>query len=95
MRGGWTYIMTNKPCGVLYVGVTSRLHARIEQHKRGKGSEFCRRYNLHTLVLAERHERIEDAIAREKAMKAWKREWKIRLIEEQNPEWRDLFSLLA
>lgn len=87
--------MTNKPCGVLYVGVTSSLHARVEQHKRGEGSEFCRRYNLHTLVLAERHERIEDAIAREKAMKAWKREWKIRLIEEQNPEWRDLFSLLA
>ena len=95
MRGGWTYIMTNKPHGVLYIGVTNSLHARVEQHRQGKGSEFCRRYNLHMLVLAEQHERIEDAIAREKAMKAWKREWKIRLIEEQNPEWRDLFDFLA
>ncbi|MEK7342532.1 MAG: GIY-YIG nuclease family protein [Pseudomonadota bacterium] len=95
MRGGWTYIMTNKPRGVLYIGVTNALHARVDQHRRGVGSAFCRQHNLHRLVLAERHEDIREAIAREKALKAWKREWKIRLIEEANPEWRDLFDLGA
>ncbi|MDR7154005.1 putative GIY-YIG superfamily endonuclease [Sphingobium xenophagum] len=69
MRGGWTYIMTNKPRGVLYVGVTSSLHARVDQHRRGGGSDFCRLFNLHRLVLAERHDHITDAIAREKATK--------------------------
>ncbi|MDT7535564.1 GIY-YIG nuclease family protein [Sphingobium sp. SA2] len=93
MRGGWTYIMTNKPRGVLYVGVTSSLHARVDQHRRGVGSDFRRQYNLHRLVLVERHDHITEAIAREKAIKAWKREWKIRLIEEANPEWRDMFDL--
>lgn len=87
--------MTNKPLGVLYVGITSSLAARVDQHRRGVGSDFCRKYNLHRLVLAEEHDRIEDAIAREKALKAWKRDWKIRLIEESNPGWRDLFDLMA
>lgn len=94
-QGGWTYIMTNKPHGVLYVGVTSSLAARVLQHRQGTGSEFCRKYNLHRLVLAERHNRIDDAITREKALKAWQRAWKIRLIEESNPEWRDLFDLIV
>lgn len=71
--GGWTYILTNKPCGVLYVGVTAELAARIMQHRAGTGSAFCRRYGLKRLVLADRHDRIEDAIMREKALKAWKR----------------------
>ena len=95
MRGGWTYIMTNKPRGVLYVGVTNSLHVRVDQHLRGVGSDFCRQYNLHRLVLAERHDHIAEAIAREKAIKVWKREWKIRLIEEMNPEWRDLFDFIV
>lgn len=94
-RRSWTYIMTNKPLGVLYVGITSSLAARVDQHRRGVGSDFCCKYNLHSLVLAEEHDRIEDAIAREKALKAWKRDWKIRLIEESNPGWRDLFDLIA
>jgi putative endonuclease len=94
-RGGWTYIMTNKPRGVLYIGVTSSLAVRVDQHKRGVGSEFCRKYNLHRLVLAEQHDRIDQAIAREKALKAWQRAWKIRLIEEVNPDWGDLFELIA
>lgn len=88
--GGWTYIMTNKPQGVLYIGVTTDLAARITQHKNGGGSGFCRRYGLDKLVLAEQHADIRDAIAREKAMKAWKRAWKIELIEANNREWRDL-----
>jgi putative endonuclease len=89
-RGGWTYIMTNKPRGVLYIGVTADLSARIEQHRTGLGSAFCRRYGLDRLVLAEEHPTILEAIAREKAMKAWKRDWKIELIEAANPAWDDL-----
>ncbi|WP_404712803.1 GIY-YIG nuclease family protein [Sphingomonas sp. MMS24-J13] len=89
-RGGWTYIMTNKPRGVLYVGVTSSLPHRITQHRAGNGAAFCREYNLTRLVHAEQYGFILEAIAREKALKAWQREWKIRLIEEANPEWADL-----
>ncbi len=92
MRGGWVYIMTNKPFGTLYIGVTSNLAARVWQHRTGRGSEFCRQHGLKMLVYAERHDRIDDAIAREKAMKAWKRNWKLRQIIELNPEWRDLFD---
>jgi len=94
-RGGWTYIMTNKPRGVLYVGVTADIAARVFQHRNGSGSDFCRKYNLTRLVLAEPHDDIMWAIAREKALKAWRREWKIRLIEEANQGWEDLFERLV
>ncbi|KQX21603.1 MULTISPECIES: GIY-YIG nuclease family protein [unclassified Sphingomonas] len=93
-KGGWTYIMTNRPRGTLYVGVTAHLAARIHQHRQGDGADFCRRYNLCRLVHAEEHATIDEAIAREKALKAWKRAWKIRLVEEGNPEWADLFERL-
>lgn len=92
VKGGWIYIMTNKPHGTLYIGVTSDIAARVLQHRNGTGSEFCRTYGLKRLVYVEAHERIEEAIEREKAMKAWKRGWKIRLIEEMNPNWDDLFE---
>jgi putative endonuclease len=92
---GWVYIMSNKREGVLYIGVTADLSARITQHRSGKGSAFCRRYGLNRLVYAEQHSTIEDAIAREKAMKAWKRTWKIELIENANPGWNDLSDLLG
>ena len=94
MRGGWVYIMTNAPFGTLYLGVTADLPARVEQHRTGKGSRFCKRYGLTRLVYCEPYERIEEAIAREKAMKAWQRSWKTRLIEEANPEWADLYEHL-
>jgi putative endonuclease len=94
-RSGWTYMMTNKPRGVLYIGVTADLAARVFKHRQGTGSNFCRRYNLTRLVFAEEHGLIEEAIAREKAMKAWRRDWKIRLVEEANPQWADLFEGLA
>jgi putative endonuclease len=93
-QGGYTYIMTNKAHGVLYIGVTADLAARVEQHRNGTGSAFCRKYSLTRLVLAERHDNITLAIAREKALKAWKRAWKIRLIEESNPDWHDLSGLI-
>jgi len=91
-RGGWVYIVTNRPRGVLYTGVTADLAARILQHREGKGSAFCRRYNLTRLVFAEWADEIESAIAREKAIKEWKRDWKIKLIEDANPNWDDLFD---
>ncbi len=93
--GGWTYMMTNRPRGMIYIGVTAHLAARIDQHRRGVGSRFCRRYGLTTLVLAEPHDTILDAITREKRLKAWQRDWKIRLIEESNPDWSDLFDVIA
>jgi putative endonuclease len=65
------------------------------QHRSRKGSAFCRRYGLTMLVFAERHDDIEAAIAREKAMKAWQRAWKIRAIEEINPDWGDLFERIV
>ena len=91
-KGGFTYIMTNHAFGVLYVGVTAHLPARIAQHRAGGGSDFCRRYRLTRLVLIEPHASIGEAIAREKALKAWKREWKVALIEAANPGWRDLWE---
>ena len=94
MKPGWVYIMTDAPFGTLYIGVTSSLPARAYQHRRGEGSAFCKRYGLTRLVYAEHHERIDDAIARERAMKAWKRAWKTRLIEQMNPRWDDLFETL-
>ncbi|WP_375382710.1 GIY-YIG nuclease family protein [uncultured Sphingomonas sp.] len=94
-RGGWTYIMTNKPRGVLYTGVTANLAARVDQHRAGRGSAFCRRYGLNRLVLAEPHETIEQAIVREKHLKAWRREWKIDLIEATNQNWEDLFDQIT
>ena len=93
-RGGYTYIMTNKVRGVLYIGVTSDLGARVAQHRNGTGSAFCKKYGLTRLVLAEPHDDITLAINREKALKAWKRDWKIRLIEESNPDWRDFSDLI-
>ena len=90
----WVYIMSNRKDGVLYIGVTADLSRRIVQHREGKGSAFCRRYGLTRLVYAEEHDSIDDAIAREKAMKAWKRAWKIELIEGVNPAWDDLFDVV-
>jgi putative endonuclease len=90
----WVYIMSDRKDGVLYIGVTADLSRRIVQHREGKGSAFCRRYGLTRLVYAVKHDSIEDAIAREKTMKAWKRAWKIELIEGVNPAWDDLFDVV-
>ena len=90
MRGGFVYVMTNRPGGVLYIGVTADLARRIHQHRTGQGSSFCRRYGLDRLVLVEEYPTIEEAIVREKRLKKWERAWKIALIEAANPGWRDL-----
>ena len=91
MKGGWTYMMADRYRGAIYTGVTANLAARIVQHRENPQG-FVARYGLNRLVLAERHDEILVAIAREKALKKWRREWKIRLIEEQNPDWLDRFE---
>ncbi len=86
------YILTNKPDGTLYIGVTSNLSARIFQHKNDLVDGFSKKYNLHLLVYYEAHENMYSAITREKRLKKWNREWKIQLIESMNPAWRDLYN---
>ncbi|XUU59611.1 GIY-YIG nuclease family protein [Erythrobacter sp. HA6-11] len=94
IHGGWVYIMADRYRGAMYVGVTSDLASRVVQHREGTGSEFCARYGLNQLVWAERLDTIEDAIAFEKRLKRWQREWKFDLIEKANPSWDDLFDQL-
>ena len=94
VRGGYVYILCNKAGGVLYIGVTADLAARMIQHREGKGSSFCRKYNIKRLVHVEEFASIEEAIVREKALKAWKRDWKVELIEKSNPEWDDLYDVI-
>ncbi len=90
MKGGWVYIVADRYRGGTYIGVTANLAARLWAHRTGRGSAFVRRYKLHRLVHAEHFERIDEAIAREKALKHWLRPWKIELIERANPNWIDL-----
>ena len=92
---GWVYIMTNKPNGILYDGVTSNLPARIWQHQTGVVAGFTKRYGLKRFVYAEPHDRIEGTMAREKQLKKWTRARKVRLIEANNSHWDDLFDQLV
>jgi putative endonuclease len=95
MRGGWLYIMTNRPNGTLYTGVTSDISRRAWEHREGLVEGFTRRYGLKRLVYMEPYEDIRHAIQREKTMKHYPRAWKVRLILETNPEWKDLYDTLA
>ena len=88
------YIMSNRIGGTLYVGVTSRLMQRVYEHREGLVDGFTRRYGLHRLIFYEAHESAEATIVREKQIKEWKRAWKIALIEQENPNWVDLYPLL-
>ena len=92
MPGGWVYIMTNRPNGTLYTGVTSDLSRRAWEHREGLVKGFTRRYGLKRLVYAAFFKDIRDAIQREKNMKHYPRAWKVRLILEANPDWRDLYQ---
>ena len=92
MKGGWVYIMTNRPNGTLYVGVTSDIVRRTYEHRTGAIDGFTKRYRLHRLVYFEQHEDIRSAIQREKNVKEWPRAWKTRLIAKSNPTWRDLYD---
>lgn len=91
----YVYILANRKHGTLYVGVTSDLAARIYNHKQGVVGGFTKRYRIDRLVYFEGHAEIGAAILREKQIKKWNRAWKIRLIEEDNPDWRDLYPEIA
>ncbi len=91
MQGGWVYIMTNRPHGTLYAGVTNDLVRRAYEHRTSAVPGFTKRYGLHRLVWFEWHNDIRSAIQREKNIKEWPRAWKTRLIMQANPDWRDLY----
>ena len=86
------YILASKRNGTLYIGVTSNLPKRAWEHREGFGDGFTKKYNVHRLVYYELFEDMQNAITREKRLKKWRRAWKIRLIEEKNPDWHDLWS---
>ena len=91
----YIYILASRRHGTLYIGVTNSLQKRLQEHRTGKGSSFVKAYGIHRLVYVEFYERADEAIAREKQLKRWKRDWKIELIERENLEWRDLSDLLS
>lgn len=92
-HGGFVYILTSKPNGTLYVGVMNDIVRRVCQHRTGEGSDFVDQYDVTRLVHLERFDDIEHAIRREKQLKAWKRAWKLDLIQEHNPKWHDLYEM--
>jgi putative endonuclease len=95
MKQPCVYILANKPRGILYTGVTSDLVARTWQHKNDLASGFSEKYQVHTLVYYELHETMLEAITREKQLKKWNRDWKIKLIEGLNENWADLYEQLS
>jgi putative endonuclease len=86
------YILASGAHGTLYVGVTSDIVRRIWEHKTDVVAGFTKQYQIHMLVFFELHQTMPDAILREKQLKKWNRAWKVRLIEELNPGWRDLYD---
>jgi putative endonuclease len=95
MRAYYVYILTSVNRKVMYVGVTNNLENRVAEHRSGKGSMFTSRYRVHALVHAEEYQYIEDAISREKEIKAWRRSKKDALVEATNPTWADLLETSA
>lgn len=90
MKTYYVYILTNQPRGTLYIGVTNSLARRITEHKNEIVDGFSQKYKLKMLVYIQQYNYIEDALSLEKRLKRWHREWKINLIEQQNPTWADL-----
>ena len=86
------YLLASRPDGVIYIGVTSDIVKRVWQHKSAFVNGFSKKYKVHNLVWFEAHLSMETAIMREKRIKKWKRAWKVELIEECNPGWRDLYG---
>ena len=93
-RNPCVYLLASKPHGTLYVGVTSDLIKRVWQHRQHAVDGFTKKYNVHRLVWFEMHESMDVAIAREKAIKKWRRAWKVELIDAENPDWNDLYDSL-
>ncbi|MDX2158068.1 MAG: GIY-YIG nuclease family protein [Hyphomicrobiaceae bacterium] len=94
MHTYWVYILASKPYGTLYIGVTNDLLGRVEAHRAGTGSRFTSRYGVKLLVHYEPFGDIEAAIQRETSLKRYRRQWKINLIERENPHWADQYPAL-
>jgi putative endonuclease len=92
MPSGFVYILASKRNGTLYIGVTSDLHGRIQAHRCRQGSAFAKKYGVNRLVWFEEHALYAEAIQRETSLKRWSRAWKLALIEEMNPDWKDLLE---
>ena len=92
MKGGFTYILTNKNHSVLYVGATKKLKERIDAHKSGTGALFAKKYRATILIYYEEFDDFSEAFKREKQLKNWHRQWKINLLEEHNPGWENLWK---
>lgn len=91
MKNYYVYILTSHRNGTLYIGVTSNLIRRIQEHKASIAKGFTEKYNVHNLVYYEQTNDVNSALAREKSLKKWNRDWKIQLIEKDNPNWNDLY----
>lgn len=94
MKSGCVYIVTNKRNGTIYIGSTSNLPGRIYQHKNGFVESFSKKYGLTILVWYQYFDDLQEARRRELQMKKWERPWKLRVIEEMNPRWEDLYETL-
>ena len=90
----YVYILASRRHGTLYIGVTNSLQKRFAQHRSGEGSSFVNAHRVHRLVYVESYDRADEAISREKQLKRWKRDWKIKLIEKDNPDWNDRSGLI-
>ncbi|MCS0592505.1 GIY-YIG nuclease family protein [Massilia norwichensis] len=94
-KSSYVYILASEPYGTLYIGVTSSLIKRAWQHREGAVDGFSKQYGVKLLVWFEVHSEILEAIKREKQIKKWNRDWKVNLIQESNPDWRDLYDEIA
>jgi len=94
-RAFWVYILASRVGGTLYIGVTNDLVRRIYEHRSKVVPGFTRKYGVQRLVYFEQYSTVEAAIDREKKLKKWHRQWKVRLIEESNPDWADLYTGIA
>jgi len=92
MKSYYIYILASKRNGTLYIGVTNNLMKRVYEHKKDLADGFTKKYNVHKLVYYEQTSDIDSAINREKQLKKWNRKWKLKLIEEGNPKWEDLYN---
>jgi putative endonuclease len=94
-EAAYVYVLASEPYGTLYVGVTSDLMRRVWEHKNGYVEGCTKRYGVERLVWFEQHESIVEAIAREKRIKRWHRDWKVNLVQAMNPRWDDLYDELT
>lgn len=95
MKDYFVYILASKKNGTLYIGMTNDLIKRVYEHKNNLVEGFTKKYFVHNLVYYEGYNDVYSAIAREKRLKKWKRQWKINLIEKSNPQWQDLYPQLS